>query len=123
MAMAKTVLMADDSATMRKLVELTLKSAGFEVIVAVNGKDALAKLNGTKIDMIITDLNMPEMDGIALIKQLRGSPTNKFTPIVMLTTESQIDEREEGRKAGASGWVFKPFSPDKLLETVKRFVK
>ncbi len=121
--MAKRILIADDSASMRQLVEFTLKSAGFEVIVAVDGKDALNKSNGSKIDMVITDLNMPEMDGITLIKQLRGSPANRFTPIVMLTTESQAGKKDEGKKAGASGWLVKPFSPDTLLETVNKLAK
>jgi len=121
--MARTVLIADDSATMRKMVEFALKSAGFVVIAAVDGKDALTKSNSSKFDMIITDLNMPEMGGIALIKQLRGSLTNRFTPIIMLTTEARSGELEEGKKAGASGWIFKPFSPDKLLETVNKLAK
>jgi len=96
--MAKKILIADDSASMRQLVEYTLTSAGFEVIVAVDGKDAVTKSNGLKIDMVITDLNMPGMDGITLIKQLRGSPANRFTPIIMLTTESQADKKEEGKR-------------------------
>jgi len=121
--MAKKILIADDSASMRQLVEYTLTSAGFEVIVAVDGKDAVTKSNGLKIDMVITDLNMPGMDGITLIKQLRGSPANRFTPIIMLTTESQADKKEEGKKAGASGWIVKPFSPDALLETVNKLAK
>jgi len=121
--MAKRILIADDSASMRQLVEYTLTSAGFEVIVALNGKDAMIKSNGLKIDMVITDLNMPEMDGITLIKQLRGRPADRFTPIIMLTTESQADKKEEGKKAGASGWIVKPFSPDALLETVNKLVK
>jgi two-component system chemotaxis response regulator CheY len=123
MATAKTILIADDSATMRKMVEFALKSAGFAVIVAVNGKDALTKSNSSKFDMIITDLNMPEMGGITLIKELRGSPANRFTPIIMLTTESRAGDLEEGKKAGASGWIFKPFSPDKLLETVHKLAR
>jgi two-component system, chemotaxis family, chemotaxis protein CheY len=121
--MAKRILIADDSASMRQLVEFTLKSAGFEVIVAVDGKDALNKSNGSKIDMVITDLNMPGMDGITLIKELRGAPANKFTPIVMLTTESQADKQAEGKKAGASGWIVKPFTPAALLETVNKLAK
>jgi len=121
--MAKTVLIVDDSASMRQLVEFTLKNAGYEVIAAVNGNDALSKSNGPKLDMVITDLNMPEMDGITLIKHLRGTPANRFTPIVMLTTESQAGKQEEGKKAGASGWIVKPFSPDKLLETITRLAK
>lgn len=121
--MAKTALIVDDSAPMRQLVELTLKSAQFDVIVATNGKEALTKLPSGKLDLVITDLNMPEMDGITLIKQLRQLPGTKFTPIIMLTTESQATKQDEGKKAGASGWIVKPFQPNILLETVKKFVK
>jgi two-component system chemotaxis response regulator CheY len=121
--MAHTLLIVDDSASMRQMVSFTLKDAGYDVIDAKNGKDALTKLNGTKIAMVITDLNMPEMDGIELIKQLRGKPGFKFTPIVMLTTESQESKKVAGKQAGASGWIVKPFRPEQLLETVKRFVR
>lgn len=121
--MAKTFLIVDDSASMRQLVSFTIKEAGFDVLVAENGKDALGKLGGSKVDMVITDLNMPEMDGITLIKTLRGMPNYKFTPIVMLTTESQETKKQEGKQAGASGWIVKPFTPDKLLDVVKKFVK
>ena len=121
--MAKTILIIDDSSSMRQLVEFTLKNAGFTVIVSVNGKDALTKLGGAKLDLVITDLNMPEMDGIEFIKQFKGTTGNRFTPIIMLTTESQAAKQEEGRNAGASGWIIKPFSPDQLLETVNRFAK
>jgi len=123
MIMGKTLLIVDDSASMRQLVTFALKGAGYEVIAAVHGKDALSKLAGAKVDMVVTDLNMPEMDGIALIKQLRSSPATKFTPVVMLTTESQEARKTEGKQAGASGWIVKPFTPDQLIETVKRFVK
>ena len=121
--MAKKFLVVDDSASMRQLVSFTIKDAGFDVLVAENGKDALGKLNGTKVDMVITDLNMPEMDGIELIKQLRSKAEYKFTPIVMLTTESQETKKQEGKSAGASGWIVKPFSPEQLLDVVKKFVK
>lgn len=121
--MGKTLLIVDDSASMRQLVTFALKGAGYEVIAAIHGKDALNKLAGTKVDMVVTDLNMPEMDGITLIKQLRSSPATKFTPVVMLTTESQESKKSEGKLAGASGWIVKPFTPDQLIETVKRFVK
>ena len=121
--MAKTILIVDDSASMRQLVSFTIKEAGFDVLVAENGKDALGKLGGVKVDMVITDLNMPEMDGITLIKSLRGMAGYKFTPIVMLTTESQETKKQEGKQAGASGWIVKPFTPDKLLDVVKKFVK
>lgn len=121
--MGKTLLIVDDSASMRQLVTFALKGAGYDVIAAVHGKDALSKLAGAKVDMVVTDLNMPEMDGITLIKQLRSSPATKFTPVVMLTTESQEAKKTEGKQAGASGWIVKPFTPDQLIETVKRFVK
>ncbi|HUJ16993.1 MAG TPA: response regulator [Nitrospirota bacterium] len=121
--MAKTVLVVDDSASMRQLVAFTIKEAGHDVLVAENGRDALGKIAGAKIDMVITDLNMPEMDGIELIRKLRGLPAFKFSPIVMLTTESQESKRQEGKQAGASGWIVKPFSPEQLLDVVKKFVK
>ena len=121
--MGKTILIVDDSASMRQLVSFSLQDAGYDVIAAVDGKDALSKINGSKIDMVVTDLNMPNVDGIELIKQLRGNPSFKFTPIVMLTTESQETKKQEGKSAGASGWIVKPFQPEKLLEVVKKFVK
>jgi two-component system, chemotaxis family, chemotaxis protein CheY len=121
--MARKLLIVDDSASMRQLVSFALKSAGYEVVDAINGKDALGKLAATKVDMVVTDLNMPEMDGITLIRELRGNPTYKFTPVVMLTTESQESRKQEGKQAGASGWIVKPFTPDQLIDTVKRFVK
>jgi two-component system chemotaxis response regulator CheY len=121
--MAHTLLIVDDSASMRQMVSFTLKDAGYDVISASNGKDALTKLDGSKIAMVITDLNMPEMDGIELIRQLRGLPGFKFTPIVMLTTESQDTKKMAGKQAGASGWIVKPFRPEQLLDTIKKFVK
>ena len=121
--MTRKFLVVDDSASMRQLVSFTIKGAGYDVSVAENGKDALAKLNNGKVDMVITDLNMPEMDGIELIKKLRAMPDYKFTPIVMLTTESQELKKQEGRQAGASGWIVKPFSPEQLLGVVKKFVR
>jgi two-component system chemotaxis response regulator CheY len=121
--MGNTILIVDDSASMRQLVTFALKDAGYDVIAAVDGKDALSKVNGTKIDMVVTDLNMPNMDGIELIKQLRSSSANKFTPVVMLTTESQGTKKQEGRAAGASGWIVKPFQPEQLINVIKKFVK
>ena len=121
--MAKTILIVDDSASMRQLVTFALKDVGFEVVAAVDGKDALGKLNSAKVDMVVTDLNMPNMDGIELIKQLRSSTTTKFTPVVMLTTESQESRKQEGKQAGASGWLVKPFTPEKLIEVIKKFVR
>ena len=121
---AKTILVVDDSAAMRQLVSFAAKVAGYDVMAADGGKDALRKLDGgQQIDMVITDVNMPEMDGIEFIKQLRGMVNYRFTPIVMLTTESQEDKKREGKAAGASGWIVKPFKPEQLIEVIKKFVK
>lgn len=116
-------LVVDDSTSMRELVSFTLEQAGHEVIEGVNGQEALAKLNGSKVDLVVTDLNMPVMDGISFIKALRGRPESRFTPILMLTTESQEAKKREGQVAGATGWIMKPFNPDELLQTVTRVVR
>jgi len=121
--MPKRFLVVDDSAIMRQLVSFTIKDAGYDVLVAENGRDALGKLDAGKVDMVITDLNMPEMDGIEFIRLLRSMPDYKFAPIVMLTTESQESKKQEGREAGASGWIVKPFSPEKLMDVIKKFMK
>lgn len=117
--MAK-ILTADDSASMRQMVSFTLKGAGYEVIEAVDGKDALQKAQGAKADLVLTDVNMPNLDGIGLVKQLRSLPNYKFTPILLLTTESAPEKKQEGKAAGATGWLVKPFNPDQLLATVKK---
>jgi len=121
--MGKTLLIVDDSASMRQMVSFTLKDAGYDVIAANNGKDALSKIEGTKVEMVITDLNMPEMDGIEFIRQMRSKAGFKFLPIVMLTTESQESKKLAGKQAGASGWLVKPFQPAQLVDVVKKFVK
>ncbi len=121
--MAKTFLVVDDSASMRQFISFAIKNAGYDVMVAENGKDAFVKLAGAKVDMVITDLNMPVMDGIELIRTLRGMPNYRFIPIVMLTTETQEDKKQEGRLAGASGWIVKPFSPEQLIGVVRKFLK
>ncbi len=121
--MAKTVLIVDDSASMRQMVSFTLRDAGYDVIAALNGKDALARIEGTKTEMIITDLNMPEMDGLEFIRQLRSKAGYKFLPIVMLTTESQESKKQAGKQAGASCWLVKPFQPGQLIDIVKKFIK
>ena len=121
--MGKMIMTADDSASVRQMVGFTLKGAGYEVVEAVDGKDALVKLGRQKVDMLITDLNMPNLDGIGLIKGARALPTSKFIPIIMLTTESQDSKKQEGKTAGASGWIVKPFSPEQLHEIIKKFVK
>lgn len=119
--MGKTALIVDDSRTMRQMVAFTLTNAGFTVIEAEDGKDAVNKVSaGTKLDIIVTDLNMPEMDGITLIKELRRLTAYKFTPILMLTTESAMDKKKEGKEAGATGWIVKPFNPDVLLKTIAK---
>jgi two-component system, chemotaxis family, chemotaxis protein CheY len=119
--MSKTALIVDDSCTMRQMVAFTLTNAGFTVVEAENGKDAVRKVScGAKMDIVVTDLNMPEMDGIALIKELRKLATFKFTPILMLTTESAMEKKKEGKEAGATGWIVKPFNPDVLLKTIAK---
>ena len=115
-----TILAVDDSVSMRQMVSFTLKGAGFDVIEAVDGVDALGKAKGQSIDLVLTDVNMPRMDGISLIKELRAQPNFKFTPILMLTTESGVDKKTEGKNAGATGWIVKPFNPDQLLATIKK---
>ncbi|BDV42397.1 response regulator [Geotalea uraniireducens] len=118
--MAKTIMTVDDSASVRQMVSFTLKQNGYEVVEANDGKDALAKLAGTKVDMVITDLNMPNLDGIGLIKGVRANPSYRFTPIIMLTTESQESRKQEGKAAGATGWIVKPFKPEQLVAVVKK---
>ncbi len=120
--MAKTIMVVDDAAVVRQVVSMALKNAGYAVIEAVNGKDALFKMNGNKVEMVITDLNMPEMDGIEFIRNLRKSSEYRFMPIVMLTTASQEHKKKEGKEAGASGWIIKPFTARDLLDTIKKFV-
>lgn len=119
--MGKTALIVDDSRTMRQMVSFTLTNAGFTVIEAEHGVDAVSKVaGGPKMDIVVTDLNMPEMDGITLIKELRKLETFKFTPILMLTTESAMEKKQEGKAAGATGWIVKPFNPDVLLKTIAK---
>jgi len=115
-----TILAVDDSASMRQMVSFTLKGAGFQVTEAVDGQDALNKAKSQQFDLVITDVNMPVMDGITFIKNLRGEANYKFTPMLMLTTESAADKKSEGKAAGATGWIVKPFNPDQLLNTVKK---
>jgi two-component system chemotaxis response regulator CheY len=119
--MGKTVLVVDDSVSMRQMVSFTLTGAGYEVVEAGDGKEAVDKLNGgAQPNLVITDLNMPNMDGISLIKAVRGMAAHKFTPILMLTTESSDDKKKEGQSAGATGWVVKPFNPEQMLATIKK---
>ena len=120
--MAKMVLTVDDSRSIREMVSFTLKSAGYDVVEAVDGEDGLNKAKGHSIQMILTDQNMPKMDGLTLIKSLRALPTHQKTPILMLTTESGDAMKTQGKAAGATGWLVKPFNPEKLLEVVKKVI-
>ncbi len=120
--MAKTILIVDDSTSMRQLVKMTLAGAGHQVIEAIDGRDALAKLGGQKVHLVISDLNMPNLDGIGLVKALKARPEYRFTPIVMLTTESEQGKKVEGQAAGARAWIVKPFQPAQLLAAVDRLV-
>ena len=120
--MAKTVLTVDDSASIRQMVSFTLKSAGYEVVEAVDGMDGLEKAKGKSFNLVLTDQNMPRMDGLSLIKSLRGMPAYRSVPILMLTTESSDTMKSQGRAAGATGWLVKPFDPQKLLEVVRKVI-
>lgn len=120
--MAKTIMVIDDSMSMRQVVGLTLKKAGYETLEASDGRDALSKLTGQKVHLMICDVNMPNMDGIAFLKAVKELPGYKFTPIIMLTTESQEAKKQEGRAAGAKAWMVKPFKPEQLLEAVSKLI-
>lgn len=118
-----TILAVDDSVSMRQMVSFTLKSAGYTVVEAVDGQDALEKSASRDFDLVITDQNMPRMDGISLTRKLRESPHFKNTPILILTTESSDEMKQSGRSAGATGWMVKPFDPTKLLEVIKKVTR
>lgn len=122
--MAKTILIVDDSESIREVVSFTLENAGYNVLVGVDGKDALKFLDGSHdIDLLITDLYMPKMDGIGLIKEVRANDLFKRVPILFLTTESQRDKKMEAKKAGATGWIIKPFVPAKLLSALNKVLR
>ena len=120
--MSKTVLAVDDSASIRQMVSFTLKSAGYEVLEAVDGQDGLDKARARTVDLVLTDQNMPRMDGITLIRTLRGLDAYARVPILMLTTESSDTMKSQGRAAGATGWLVKPFDPQKLIEVVRKVI-
>jgi two-component system chemotaxis response regulator CheY len=120
--MAKTVLTVDDSPSIRQMVAFTLKGAGYDIVEAADGQEGLDKAKGRSVDLVLTDQNMPVMDGLTLIKNLRGLPSYKSTPILMLTTESSDAMKTSGRAAGATGWLVKPFDPQKLLDVVKKVI-
>ncbi|MBI2732887.1 MAG: response regulator [Burkholderiales bacterium] len=118
-----SILAVDDSASMRQMVSFTLKSAGYNVVEAVDGQDAYEKAQGRSFDLVLTDQNMPRMDGISLTKKLRETPQFKTTPILMLTTESSDQMKQAGRAAGATGWLVKPFDPTKLIEVIQKVIR
>lgn len=120
--MAK-ILVVDDSASIRNMVSFTLQQQSYEIVEAVDGQDGLEKSQKDKFDLVITDVNMPVMDGITLCNELRQLPAFKFTPILILTTESSPEMKQRGKAAGATGWLVKPFNPDKLLATIKRVIR
>ena len=120
--MSKKILIVDDSASVRQVVGIALTGAGYEVIEGTDGADALAKLDGQKIHLIISDVNMPRMDGITFVREAKKLPAYKFTPIIMLTTESEEKKKLEGQAAGAKAWVVKPFQPAQMLAAVSKLI-
>jgi two-component system chemotaxis response regulator CheY len=120
--MPKTILVVDDSASLRQVVGITLKGAGFEVIEACDGRDALSKLAGKRVNLVISDVNMPNMDGISFVRELKSLAEHRFTPVIMLTTEAQESKKSEGQAAGAKAWVVKPFQPAQMLAAVAKLV-
>jgi two-component system chemotaxis response regulator CheY len=120
--MTKRILIVDDSASVRQVVGIALKGAGYEVIEAVDGVDALSKLDGSKYHLVISDVNMPRMDGITFVKEAKKLPAYKFTPMIMLTTESEEKKKMEGQAAGAKAWVVKPFQPAQMLAAVSKLI-
>ena len=115
-------MVVDDSASMRQVVGIALRTAGYEVLEGCDGKDALARLDGRKVHLIISDVNMPNMDGIAFLKEVKNHASYRFTPVIMLTTESQASKMDEGRAAGAKAWMVKPFQPAQILDAVSKLV-
>lgn len=118
----KLIMVIDDSPSLREVVSISLKTAGYEVLEAGDGKDALTKLDGRKVHLMICDVNMPVMDGISFVKQVKQLPRHRFVPIIMLTTESRESRKVEGQVAGAKAWVVKPFRPDQMLQAVAKLV-
>jgi two-component system chemotaxis response regulator CheY len=118
--MSKTIMTVDDSASVRQMVSFTLRQQGFEIVEAATGSEALKKMEKKEIHMLITDINMPGLDGISLIREVRGNPSRRFMPIIILTTESDAARKKEGKEAGATGWIVKPFRPDQLVAVVRK---
>ncbi len=121
--MTKTILIVDDSESIREVVNFTLEKSGYNVLSADDGTEAIKHLDGKHIDLIITDLHMPKMNGIELIKEVRKINEYKYTPILYLTTESQHSKKMEAKEAGATGWIIKPFMPEKLISAIKKILK
>lgn len=120
--MSKTIMIVDDSASLRQVVSIALRGAGYDVVEACDGKDALTKLDGRKIHLVISDVNMPNMDGITFVKEMKGMASYKFTPVIMLTTEAGEDKKQAGQAAGAKAWVVKPFKPEQMLVAVSKLI-
>lgn len=120
--MGKRVMVIDDSASLRQVVAIALNKAGYEVIEAEHGRDALGKLDGNRVHLAICDVNMPVMDGITFVREARKRPETRFLPIIMLTTESRESRKQEGQMAGAKAWVVKPFRPDQILNAVSKLI-
>lgn len=120
--MTKSILIVDDSASLRQVVNLALTRAGYQVTEATDGEDAIRKLDGRKFNLIVSDVNMPRMDGISFVREVKANARYKFTPIIMLTTEGQAEKKEQGRAAGAKAWIVKPFNPSVLLDAVSKLV-
>ena len=120
--MAKTVMIVDDSASLRQVVSIALKGAGYDVIEGCDGKDAIARMTGQKIHLIISDVNMPNMDGFTFVSEVKKMPAYKFTPIIMLTTEAGEDKKSAGQAAGAKAWIVKPFKPEQMLNAISKLI-
>jgi two-component system chemotaxis response regulator CheY len=122
MEMAKKVLIVDDSSSVRTVARLALREKGYEVVEACNGQEALTRLDAERCHLVISDVNMPMMDGITLLKEIKRHPSYKFTPVIMLTTEAGEDKKQEGRAAGAKAWITKPFQPQILVDAVAKLI-
>ncbi len=119
----KTIMAVDDSASLRQMVSVVLRGGGYQVIESVDGLDALSKLKGQELHLFLTDVNMPKMDGFEFTRKIRAMPQYKFVPIVLLTTESTAEKKQQGKAAGATAWIVKPFDPDQLLAVVKKVIR
>ena len=121
--MSKTVMIIDDSKTLRHMVNVTLNSAGYETVDAVDGLDALEKLSGPRVNLIICDINMPNMDGLTFLREIKKSKEHRAIPVIMLTTESQSERIQAGKEAGAKAWIVKPFKPEQVLSAIEKLIK